>query len=859
MLLINLFSQKLIIKVLYNSEKLKIIKLTKLLIGLIGIYLMCAYAQGRSVDTLELELATVTGTEKIDALIELSESYVNQQPERSIEFASESLELSLSSNDSKRQGLSLFQLAYAYRVQGDNIKALDYFFQSLTIFQQLEDKLNIARSLNQIGKLYRFMGNYSDAMDSHIGALRIYEELRNKPGIAASLINAGIVYRNLGNKEQALLNYNQALEISRDMNDYTNVVNALLSIGNIHWYDNENEKALAFFEEALEISRQEDFTGDHPAGILNNIGNVYRSLGDFSKALEYYQQSLGITREVGDKNLIAVTIKNIGITYQESGRFSQAIQYLSESKDMAKQIHLLNVQREALDHLSQTYTALADYKKALEYFIEFSKLKDSLFDEETSDKMSIMQLGYDIREQEQEKTITEIDLLLETSKERNLRYIIIFISIVAILLVIILWYRFRLKIKSNLELRELNVDLERRVEERTIRLREENEKRKKIQEQAELANETKNRFLATISHEVRTPINAIIGFCDLAINPDVHDDHQTNLRRVKDSSEHLLALIKDVIDYAQIESGKMELKKYKFDICNLIESVVNAYYLDASSKQIKLSHEIGSNIPKFVIGDSDALRQILYNLIGNAIKFTDKGSVDIKVELEEQNLKTNNVKLKFTVKDTGIGITKLKQKLIFTDFTQGNGTISSRRYGGVGLGLTICKYFVELMNGKILVKSEKDKGSEFEFVINLEVDKEETTKKVIKKEPVKRKLKILVAEDNLLNSQVVTSFLKRLGHTSDIASNGKVALEKLAAKDYDVVLMDIEMPEMDGFEATKEIRNGNYQIKNPNIPIIALTAHALRDYEEKSYEAGMDSYLTKPIDIDRLSEALQSI
>ena len=838
---------------------MKIIKLAKILIVLIGVCLLYVSIRGRSVDTLELKLETVSGTKKIDALIELSESYINQLPERSIEYASEALELSLASEDLERQSLSLYQLANAFRVQGDNIRALDYFFQSLKIFQQLEDKKNIAKNLNQIGKLYRFMGNYSDAMDSHIEALHIYEELGNKAGIAASLINTGIVYRNLGNVEQALINYNEALEISRYINDNTSIVNALLAIGNIYWYDNDNEKALAFYEEALEISRQENFTGDHPAGILNNIGNVYRNLRDFNKALEYYQQSLDISREIGDKNLIATAIKNIGIAYQESGRFSQAIQYLSESKTLARQIHLLDVQREALDHLSQTYTALADYKKALEYFIEFSKLKDSLFDEETSNKISVMQLGYDLKEKEQEKTISEIDLLLEITKERNLRHIIVFISIVAILLVIILWYRYRLKIKSNLELRELNTDLERRVEERTKRLREENEKRKKIQEQAELANETKNRFLATISHEVRTPINAIIGFCDLAINPDVHDDHQTNLRRVKDSSEHLLALIKDIIDYAQIESGQMELKKFTFDIHNLIESIVNAYYLDASSKQLKLSHEIGDNVPEFVIGDSDALRQIMYNLIGNAIKFTDKGSIDIKVSLEEQNPETNKIKLKFSVKDTGIGITKLKQKLIFMDFTQGNGSVSSRRYGGVGLGLTICKYFVELMNGKISVKSEKDKGSEFEFVIDLEVDKEKTAKKSIKKEKVKRKLKILVVEDNMLNSQVVTSFLKRLGHTSDIASNGKLALEKLAAKNYDVVLMDIEMPEMDGIEATREIRNGNYKVKNPQIPIIALTAHALRDYEEKSYEVGMDSYLTKPIDIDRLTEVLQSI
>lgn len=833
-------------------------KLTILGILLIGVCLTSFNIPVRSADSLQSKLNAASGEEKIDLLIDLSDSNLNEHPHKSLEYANEAFELALKSEDIDHQGLALYQLAYAYRIQGDNVKALDYFFQSLDLFQQLKDIEHIADNLNQIGQLYRYMGNYSDAMDAHVEALRYYEDLGNKSGIAASLIYSGEVYRNLGNKDQALLNYEQALEISREIEDDINIANALLAIGDIHWRDLDNQEALTYYEEALEISKKENFTGEQPSGILNKIGNVYRNQDEIKKALNYYQQSLEISQEVGDKNMIAETTKNIGIAYQLSGRYSQAIQNLSESRDLAKQIHLLDVQKEALDHLSQTYTTLADYKKALEYFIEFSKLKDSLYDKETSNKMSIMQLGYNLKEQEQEKTINEIDLMLAIAKERNLKYIIIFISLIAIILVILLWYRYRIKNKSNIELRELNADLERRVEERTIRLRKENEERKKVQEQAELANETKNRFLATISHEVRTPINAIIGFCDLAINPDVHDDHQTNLKRVKDSSEHLLALIKDIIDYAQIESGKMELKKFKIDLHALIESIVNAYYLDATSKKIKLTHKIGKSVPKIVMGDSDALRQILYNMIGNAIKFTDKGSVEIKVDLEKEDEASNTVKLKFTIKDTGIGISELKQKLIFMDFTQGGGTSSSRRYGGVGLGLTICKYFIESMGGSISVSSAKDKGSEFVFDINLDVCEEKSDKKVVKKQLGKRALDVLVVEDNLLNSQVVTSFLKRLGHTSDIAENGKVALGKLAAKDFDIVLMDIEMPEMDGLEATKEIRNGNYKVKNPNIPIVALTAHALRDYEEKSFEVGMNSYLTKPIDIDKLTDVLQS-
>ncbi len=434
----------------------------------------------------------------------------------------------------------------------------------------------------------------------------------------------------------------------------------------------------------------------------------------------------------------------------------------------------------------------------------------------------------------------------------------IFLTLLATGITLLFWKRYRLKLKKNEELQKLNIELEKRVEERTKLLRIENEQRRIAQEQAELANDTKNRFLATISHEVRTPINAIIGFCDLAMMPDMDNEYQLNLKRVKDSSEHLLAMIKDVLDYSQIESGKMELKNAPFDLFKLITSVVNAYYLDASSKNIKLTCTIDEKIPRSLIGDQDALRQVLYNLIGNAIKFTDKGFVEVSVKFIEKESVSEKINLRFSVKDTGIGISKLKQKLIFMDFTQLDNT-ASRKYGGVGLGLTISKFFVEKMGGKISVQSDKGAGSEFTFNISLSADLEKSEAKVKKAATKKKKLHLLVAEDNPLNCHVISAFLKRLGHTSEIVSNGKYALEILSKKDFDAVLMDIEMPEMDGIQATEAIRQGLENVRNPKISIIALTAHALKDYEEKSLKAGMDGYLTKPIDLEKLSLVLQSL
>lgn len=834
----------------------------KILISVISVLVFArVYAEGevqKSLDSMEVKVMTTAGVDRIDILLNLSEAYLNQQPQKTIELADNALKLAHGLNDQLRQAGSLFLMAEGYRMKGENVIAFDYYFQSNKIYDQILDKQGLAKCANSLGRIYRIFGDYSSALDYHQSALHFYEALDDKKGIATSLINSGVAYRNLGQKDIALVNYSKALEISTRIDDLTNIAAALISIGNVYWYANDNTNALSYYEKALIVAQKENYRGEHPGGILNNIGNVHRNLGDLNKALDYYMQALKISQQIGDQNQIAITLKNIGIANKDLKRYSEAIRYFNESKAIAENIHLLKVQRETLEQLSQTYTLLSDFKKALEYHVEFSLLKDSVIDKESNNKISLLKLQHNLQEEQNQTIISEKETQLKTSKVRNLRNIIILISLLAILIILILWNRYRSNIRKNEELRKLNAELESRVEERTKRLRIENEQRRIAQEHAELANDTKNRFLATISHEVRTPINAIIGFCDLAIKTDVDNEHQLNLKRVKDSSEHLLAMIKDILDYSQIESGNMHLKISTFDLRKLISSVINAYYLDASGKDIKLTHQVADKIPKILIGDPDALRQVLYNLVGNAIKFTDKGDVKVSVDLAEMTSDSEDIRLNFSVKDSGIGISKLKQKLIFMDFTQADNT-ASRRYGGVGLGLTISKYFVELMGGKISVQSDKGRGSEFRFEVKLRVATAKTTTRVPVTSEIKKNLHLLVAEDNLLNCHVIVAFLSRLGHTATIAGNGKIALDFLSKEDFDAVLMDIEMPEMDGIEATVAIRNNHGIVRNPKIPIIALTAHALNDYEEKCYKAGMDSYLTKPIDIEKLSDVLQSL
>jgi len=830
---------------------------TTLLLLLTGANLLTARGLD-SVKELEQKAGEATGVKKTELLNQLVTYYVSTQPEKALELANQALDNSVKENDEKGKANSYMSIGEAYYGAGENIKALNSFLQAVKIFEKINDQAGIAASSDKIGLAYRFLGDFDRSLEFHLKALKIYEKIKDDRGIISSLVNSGIIFRNLGQNEKALENYEKALNLSEKTDDYDGMLKAYVAIGNIKWYEGENDKALSYYEHAYDITQMENNNSDNGAGILNNIGNVYRSKGEYNKALGYYSRSLAISKKAGDKNMIAVTLKNIGITNLKQRKYNSAIKFLEESKDIATQIHLAKILKDDLKNLSLAYQNKRDFEKALKYETEYAKLNDEIFNRETSNRIATLQMEYEMRDKEQKQTIVKKEKELDVSQSKNVRNFFIFAFVVIVLLVIIIWYRYRIKAKANTELRKMNSDLEKRVQERTKRLKQENEQRKIAQEQAELANETKNRFLANISHEVRTPINAIIGFCDLTIRSVTDPEHKTNLKRIKDSSEHLLALIKDILDYSQLESGKLELKNERFELNSLVTSVINAFFLDADSKKIKLTYSIDNKVPKYVRGDSDVLRQVLYNLIGNAIKFTDDGDVKVDVKLIEPKDKNNNVKLLFSVKDTGVGITKLKQKLIFNDFTQADSS-HVRKFGGAGLGLTISKRFVEMMNGRIWVESEKGKGSNFKFEIVIAAEEEKVAVNIVDETIEKEALHILVAEDNLLNAQVISAFLKRLGHTAITVDNGKKAVDILSSEKFDAILMDIEMPEMDGLEATKVIRSGKVDITDSKIPIFALTAHALKDYEDKCYEVGMDGYLTKPIDIEKLNKALSAL
>lgn len=364
---------------------------------------------------------------------------------------------------------------------------------------------------------------------------------------------------------------------------------------------------------------------------------------------------------------------------------------------------------------------------------------------------------------------------------------------------------------------------------------------------AEESVRAKELFIANMSHEIRTPMNAIMGIVQLMQDTKLDESQKKYLRSLQFAGENLLYIINDILDFSKIESGKMSIEKIEFNISTLVNGLVNSMIYRAKEKNVELSFDLQKNIPENLVGDPVRLNQILTNLIGNAIKFTEKGY--IKVIIKEKEKHDGGVTLKFDVEDTGIGIAKEKQEIVFAVFEQAQME-TSRKYGGTGLGLSIVKRLVELQGGTVSLKSKLGKGSTFSF---------ELTFPIAEVHPVKQEKdtqtddtsdlsdkEVLLVEDNSLNQMVAEKFLESMGSKIDIAENGAKAVKMLKKKNYDLVLMDIQMPEMDGYEATRCIRN-NFSGKKKNIPILAMTAHAFQGEEMKCRQAGMNDYITKPL------------
>ncbi len=719
-------------------------------------------------------------------------------------------------------------LAWAYwgsisTLQGQQHK-IDSLLTAISHHATTQDSIKTAKSLLQA---YFYQGNYGDALKYSQMALVLSKKSDDLGQIAKAYNGLGIVYRNLQMLEDATEALEQAKSYFQQLDDLDgeNLVNN--NLGLVVWGLKDYDKAIAYFRDVLahDKSLEERLYG---AGAMQNMALVYIDQGKYTLADTMCARAIKIYRAFDKQWFIATSLLNRALACKKKKQYDRAFEYIRQAQEIAQEIKAPELTMDCYQANALLNQQTGAYKEAITYFHQYYDLRDSLYSHEKNLEIERLKEEFESDQKDQENAMLES----KNSRLSLLRNLLIIGFVMISIFSAILYYSLKLRQKANKQLRLKTEELTRAKNE------------------AERATRAKADFLSIMSHEIRTPLNGVIGLANHLLDSNPRADQTNDLTTLRFSAKNLLTILNDILDFSRSEAEKITLESVDFDLSTLTDNLVRTHQAAAEGKGIALTFE-ASNAPKHVKGDPTRLGQVLNNLLSNAIKFTAEGSVTLAVTSGQ----TPDM-VHFSVIDTGIGLSEAQQQVIFDEFSQASPDIS-RRYGGTGLGLAISKRLVHLMDSQIRLTSQEGKGSCFEFEVLLPtVSPPHQTLDTLNTQPSLEGLHVLLAEDNRINQIVVKKFLQRWGIHLDIVVNGKEALEKVQNHLYDLVLMDIHMPEMDGREATRLIRTLSSPL-HAQTPVIALTASVLQLDNHWLTEAGLDGFVMKPFEPEDLRAAIE--
>jgi len=726
--------------------------------------------------------------------------------------------------DEKEQVNTLLKEAYAGR--GHDLKqSIELATKALDISSHLGDMSLVGKSLNQLSLYCMIMGEYDQAIEKANEAILCFEKLDDEKGIADAKYNiAGTLYKT-DNYHLGLIYLSDCLTIYKKFDDFHNISRVEKTLGTIYDFFGDQNNSVRSYENAIEAAKK---AGDLnlESNAYNNLSGVYLKQGKIDKALELAESSIAMKRQTGDTRGLAFAL------YARGKVFSRTEKYRAAEKDFIAAIAIHEEMGERLG-LGMTYNKLGKLYLKRGLLREAKEIvKEGIA---LSSKYNIViirfkceHLLYQIYRLEDNKAMALESLesyLIQRDAVINAQ---------------------TLRVIENYELITKMKDLEKEAQVQKEKA-EIIEKKNRAEESVRVRQE----FLSTMSHEIRTPLNAITSIISL-MDYAYDEEGKKFYESLKFASNNLLRIINDILDFSKLDSGKDSLEMHPTKIKILLKNIFNTYESQAKEKGLRFSFKLDSAIAETYDIDETKITQMLGNLISNAVKFTEKGSVEVEIEMKESEGDYDLIS--FKIHDTGEGIAENLQDDIFNSFAQIK-PITTRKQGGTGLGLAIVKKLVELHGGTIGVKSEVQKGSTFYFELKLKkaflVDKVNGQ--------ISNNLKgktVLLAEDNDLNAMVVRKLLSQWGIQSELVINGNLAIEKAQQKVFDFILMDIHMPEMNGFDAAAYIRSHD----NPNIktPIYALTAD-ITAKDQKAYFSLFNGFLWKPLQIEKLYEALSTV
>ena len=804
---------------------------------------------------------------------------------KAIEYLKRSLVIKEEINDQLGIAQTLNNIGVIHKDMGNFRHSLEYTRRALEIYEKLNNKNGIASAYNNIGIAFESLNDINFALEYYYKSLRIKEELNDKKGIGNTYNNIGYIYQRKNDFKKAIEYYLMSLNIRKEINDKFGIASSLDNIGEIYCKKGEYQKAINILNNSLKISQNKNLL-DIQKRNYKHLSEVYSKLEDHKMSLDFYMKFVKIKDSIFNEK-VNKQISLLKVEYDSEKKEKENIFLKKDIEIQQVKIRLYQIisvvlflavgiivffiyrnyriKKKAGQIIEKKNVKISDQKNLIEDTLDkyqetkdrnkaiLEALPDFMFIIDADGKFidyhaSSLEKLYLSPEEFLGKTIYEVlpeniaeqftNAIKGISKANNLQT-----------------FDYELNISGESKKFEARIiktkggDFLSIVRDVTEMKKAETEL-KLSKEEAEEAFKAKSLVMASLSHEIRTPLSSIIGITSILEDTELTKEQKEYIGVIVTSGNNLIYLINNILDFSKLESGKIKIEKYEFNLQNLIDEVIKMLEIKAIDEDIEILAEIEKNIPQIVIGDKIRLNQVLINLINNALKFTKKGTVKVKVEKFDQD--ADSLRLKFSVIDTGEGISFEERDKLFRDFSQANDSIT-RKYGGTGLGLSICKQLVTMMGGEIGLESAKGKGSNFWFTIVFDRDKELEIKTLktpisIKKEIIidENVLSVLLVEDNLLNQKFAAAILKKAGHEIDIAENGEIGVDLYTKNKYDIVLMDIQMPVMDGIEATRNIRKYEKENKLKRTKIVAVTAYAMEGDEDRFLSAGIDEYLAKP-------------
>lgn len=681
--------------------------------------------------------------------------------------------------------------------------------------------------------------NYYKAKKNLDEALELAQKADKKKSIGLIYAIKGRLELILEEEDRAIKSLNKAIEIQRIINDNENLGTSYKTFGDVYLAKKDYYSALDSYTAAKSKFEEEDLNEELAETLLCE-GKTYNELKNYKKARDVVEQSLAIAKKYDYLKIQSEALINHARIYAKLGNNERALELVLAGLQIAKTNNFTNILNEGYAVTSDLYSNLEEHKLSRNYLNDHLKLSDSIRGLTRINSSRNEETQFRLNEEIEKNK--EVVLKLEKAEDdKNLGTLISILSVALItilsLLTLSLYKNNNIRLKTNNMLHKKNGEL-------II-----------AKEKAELASKTKANFLSTVTHELRTPLYAVTGLSNMLLDENPRPEQIQHLKSLKFSGDYLLTFINDILQINKIEANKVDIEPESFSLKKKINNIVLALNNSALDNNIKVHFEYDKDLPENFIADQLKISQILINLIGNSIKFTKDGDIWIRVYKIEEKDKIYT--LRFEVEDNGIGISQEKQDHMFESFSQGSIQIN-RKYGGTGLGLSIVKGLIDILKGKIYVKSELEKGTTFYFEIPLE----QTNKKEIEEKKVTyfegntsdldlSKVKILVVEDNKINQMITKKILTKMDLNCDIVDNGEEAVERIRANDYNIILMDIHMPGISGIEATKIVRSFDKELT-----IFALTAVTIEDKMQEFEEAGFTDIIPKPFKQEEFEKKL---